>query len=160
MKKILISLMTVFLLFIIAGCSKVQNLSEPLGEPISITFGELKLTLPAVFEKDPENSDEYILFYNDIESGCDISISKSPYISNDLYETVKSGLLSPDSFDYSTKNINGNNWAFGFANMEWSAYSYAINYNNNLYAIDYTTYGTNNSTCQKYLNEIEQSLKF
>ena len=160
MKKVLISLVTVISIFVVTGCGKVGTSNEL----IQVTFGDLKFTLPSVFNKDTENSNEISLFYDytseDMKDGCMIHLFKSEYISDDLNETIKEGLLNRDGFNYTTKDINGKTWSVGsvIQSEKQKNYYYAINYNNNLYTIGYDDFGSGD-LCEKYLSDIESSLK-
>lgn len=160
MKKMLLTLLFICLI-ITTGCGKNQD-HEKITK---VTFGKLKFNLSSVFELDKEYSDNDSLFYNynseDNKNGCMLHLFKSPYISDDLKQTVKEGLLNQENFEYKTIDINNNTWAIGFIDkgVKQKKHYYAINFDNTLYQIGYDDLGSGD-LCEKYIKDIEKSLKF
>ena len=149
------------ILIITTGCG-----NKDLNKTKQITFKDLKVDIPTVFEKNDEFSDADLFQFgydtDDNKNVCMMTLAKMEgYPSSDLKETVYEGLLRYNNIEYSTKTINGTTWTTGYykASEKQINHYYATNYNNTLYEFSYDDFGSGD-LCDKAFEKISNSLSF
>ena len=152
----------VLMAFILCGCG---NKEVDLNKTSTITFHDLKADLPTVFEQDPENSSDDIIFFSYTDeknyNGCMLHFSFSEYPTENIKDAITEGLLGKTDYEYSEKEINGYKWAIGHReeNDKFNQTYYAIVKDGKEYNFSYDDFGSGED-CAKALSIIEKSLKF
>lgn len=150
-------------IIMLSGCGKGKNVD--FSKTNTVTFHDLTLEMPEVFTVDNEDSTDTVQYYSyedsEMNNMCMLSLNIISNTNYDAKKAVKNILIDDTNASYNEKEINGYTWTIGYKEetAKSSLTVYAINKDNNEYAISYIDMGSGDD-CAKALKVIEKNLNF
>ena len=160
----------ILLLLLVTGCKK-ENIID-LEDTKDITFHDLILTIPKVYEKN-SNTTDHFEFYSIPEEEvkdfyCTFELLENKYYKENIEEEIEKELAKEYFEEYEIKKttINDKEWHYAEAKSKSKSGLYYLQgvfitvYNESSYTFEYTSYSPDKESCEELFEDIIDSLRF